>query len=251
MSHPAFSLKFDAMIYLDNAATSFPKPEPVYQALDRFGAAPACQPGRPATAWPWRADKHASRHAAMPSNQLFHGCIADTLDLHAELHLTRSICHQRHGSTAAITLSRPTSSTTRSAGRAAPCAEKAGTIALTGLASDRGYLDPDAIRRAQRPKTALVGHDPPAERPRYASAPRRDRPDPVAERAPCSLLDAAQSAGVVPIDLLRTPIDFLAFPGHKALYRSDRYRRLYVGRVPIRAPGEKAALAVTRRRDPA
>ena len=25
------------MIYLDNAATSFPKPEVVYQALDRFG----------------------------------------------------------------------------------------------------------------------------------------------------------------------------------------------------------------------
>ena len=24
------------MIYLDNAATSFPKPEPVYQALDHF-----------------------------------------------------------------------------------------------------------------------------------------------------------------------------------------------------------------------
>ena len=24
------------MIYLDNAATSFPKPEAVYQALDRF-----------------------------------------------------------------------------------------------------------------------------------------------------------------------------------------------------------------------
>ena len=24
------------MIYLDNAATSFPKPEPVYQALDAF-----------------------------------------------------------------------------------------------------------------------------------------------------------------------------------------------------------------------
>ena len=27
---------FSLMIYLDNAATSFPKPEPVYEALDRF-----------------------------------------------------------------------------------------------------------------------------------------------------------------------------------------------------------------------
>ncbi len=33
------------MIYLDNAATSFPKPEPVYQALDRFARTQPGQPG--------------------------------------------------------------------------------------------------------------------------------------------------------------------------------------------------------------
>ena len=33
------------MIYLDNAATSFPKPEAVYQALDRFARAIAGQSG--------------------------------------------------------------------------------------------------------------------------------------------------------------------------------------------------------------
>ncbi len=43
------------------------------------------------------------------------------------------------------------------------------------------------------------------------------------------LVDAAQSAGVVPIDLKATPIDLLAFPGHKALYGPTGTGALYVG----------------------
>ena len=34
------------MIYFDNAATSFPKPESVYQALDRFARTQLANPGR-------------------------------------------------------------------------------------------------------------------------------------------------------------------------------------------------------------
>ncbi|HMC63900.1 MAG TPA: aminotransferase class V-fold PLP-dependent enzyme, partial [Gemmataceae bacterium] len=34
------------MIYLDNAATSFPKPEMVYQRLDRFARQDLANPGR-------------------------------------------------------------------------------------------------------------------------------------------------------------------------------------------------------------
>src|SRR4029079_5004815 len=34
------------MIYLDNAATSLPKPEPVYEALDRFARTSLANPGR-------------------------------------------------------------------------------------------------------------------------------------------------------------------------------------------------------------
>jgi len=42
------------------------------------------------------------------------------------------------------------------------------------------------------------------------------------------LLDAAQSAGVVPIDLKATPIDLLAFPGHKGLFGPTGTGALYV-----------------------
>jgi selenocysteine lyase/cysteine desulfurase len=43
------------------------------------------------------------------------------------------------------------------------------------------------------------------------------------------LVDAAQTAGVVPIDLRATPIDMLAFPGHKSLYGPTGTGALYVG----------------------
>jgi selenocysteine lyase/cysteine desulfurase len=43
------------------------------------------------------------------------------------------------------------------------------------------------------------------------------------------LVDGAQSAGVVPIDLRSTAIDLLAFPGHKALYGPTGTGALYAG----------------------
>src|SRR5262249_54469106 len=50
------------------------------------------------------------------------------------------------------------------------------------------------------------------------------------------LVDAAQSAGVVPIDLRQTPIDLLAFPGHKALYGPTGTGALYVAPRPDGRP---------------
>jgi selenocysteine lyase/cysteine desulfurase len=51
----------------------------------------------------------------------------------------------------------------------------------------------------------------------------------VREAGALFVVDAAQSAGVVPIDLSATPIDFLAFPGHKAMYGPTGTGVLYVG----------------------
>ncbi len=50
------------------------------------------------------------------------------------------------------------------------------------------------------------------------------------------LLDAAQTAGVVPLDLRDLPVDLMAFPGHKALYGPTGTGALYVGpRARVRA----------------
>ena len=60
------------MIYLDNAATSFPKPEAVYQALDRFARSSLANPGRAGNKMALAAERELDdcRHLL---NQLFHG----------------------------------------------------------------------------------------------------------------------------------------------------------------------------------
>src|ERR1051326_6339053 len=60
------------MIYLDNAATSFPKPEAVYQALDGFARRSLANPGRAGHKMALDAERALDdgRHLL---NQLFHG----------------------------------------------------------------------------------------------------------------------------------------------------------------------------------
>src|SRR5437899_6572446 len=60
------------MIYLDNAATSFPKPEAVYQALDRFARQDLANPGRAGHKMALAAERALDdcRHLL---NQFFHG----------------------------------------------------------------------------------------------------------------------------------------------------------------------------------
>src|SRR5690606_16922095 len=103
-----------------------------------------------------------------------------------------------------------------------------GVISLTRVASHEGYLDPAEIRAAIQPRTRLVALTHAANvlgtvQPIEAIAPI------VREAGALFLVDAAQSAGVVPIDLKATPIDLIAFPGHKSLYGPTGTGALYVG----------------------
>src|SRR6478752_9428536 len=61
-----------AMIYLDNAATSFPKPEAVYRALDDFARTLLATPGRSSHRMAKEAERTIdnTRHAL---NQFFNG----------------------------------------------------------------------------------------------------------------------------------------------------------------------------------
>jgi selenocysteine lyase/cysteine desulfurase len=201
------------MIYLDNAATSFPKPEPVYQALDTFARTSLANPGRAGHRMAVAAERTLddARHAL---NQFFRGEGPDrwvfTLNCTDGLNLAikGTVKPGDHVITSDLehnSISRPLRAL-----------EKAGVIALTRIASDRGYLDPEAVRKALTPKTSLVALTHASNvlgtiQPIEAIAPI------VREANALFLVDAAQSAGVVPIDLRATPIDFLAFPGHKAL----------------------------------
>ena len=59
-------------IYLDNAATSFPKPESVYQAMDRFARQSLANPGRAGHKMALAAE-HALDDCRHRLNQLFRG----------------------------------------------------------------------------------------------------------------------------------------------------------------------------------
>lgn len=213
------------MIYLDNAATSFPKPEPVYQALDAFARTSLANPGRAGHRMAVAAERTLddARHAL---NQFFRGESPDrwifTLNCTDGLNLAikGSVKPGDHVITSDLEHN--------SVSRPLRALEKAGVISLTRLASNAGYLDPEDVRKALTPKTSLVALTHASNvlgtvQPIEAIAPI------VREAGALFLVDAAQSAGVVAIDLRATPIDFLAFPGHKSLYGPTGTGALYVG----------------------
>jgi cysteine desulfurase/selenocysteine lyase len=221
------------MIYLDNAATSFPKPEAVYQALDRFARQSLANPGRAGHKMALAAER-ALDDARHLLNQFFHGegpeRFVFTLNCTDALNMAFKgvLADGDHVVTSDLehnSVSRPLRGL-----------ELAGRITLTRLRADAGgTLDPDAVRRAITPRTRLLAltHasnvlgtvQPVAEFGRIAR-----------EHDLLFLMDAAQTAGVVPIDVQALNIDLLALPGHKSLLGPTGTGALYVGpRAKVRA----------------
>jgi cysteine desulfurase family protein len=214
------------MIYLDNAATTFPKPEEVYRGMDEFARHSAANPGRgghrravEAEAMIEETRRLLARllNADRPERIVFGHNATDGLNmaikgvLRPGDHVITSVLE--HNS-----VSRPLNRL-----------EQEGAIALTRLPVTADHLiDPDAVAAAWTPKTRLVAITHASNvtgtiQP-VAAIGRMAR-----ERDGLLLVDAAQSAGVVPIDLRRDPIDLVAFTGHKGLLGPTGTGGLYVG----------------------
>ena len=103
------------MIYLDNAATSFPKPESVYLALDRFARESLANPGRAGHRMALASERmlEDTRHLL---NQFFEGDGPERFIFTLERDRCPEHGHQGTGLKKAITSSRPISNTTVSAG---------------------------------------------------------------------------------------------------------------------------------------
>jgi cysteine desulfurase family protein len=213
------------MIYLDNAATSFPKPESVYQAMDRFARQSLANPGRAGHKMALAAE-HALDDARHRLNQLFHGEAPEqfVFTLNCTDALNMAIKGVLREGDHVIT----TNLEHNSISRPLRALELAGFIALTRVPADAGgTVDPDAVRKALTPKSRMVAvtHasnvlgtvQPIAEFGRIAK-----------EREALLLVDAAQTAGVIPIDIQAMGIDLLAFPGHKSLMGPTGTGALYV-----------------------
>jgi cysteine desulfurase family protein len=220
------------MTYLDNAATSFPKPEGVYAAMDRFARHDLANPGRSGHKMAL-ASEHALADARHRLNRFFNGRNPDrwAFTLNGTDALNMAFKGALNDGDHVVT----TNLEHNSVSRPLVALAEAGRITLTRVAADSGgTVDPDAIRAALTPRTKLVAvtHasnvlgtvQPVAEIGRIAR-----------ERDILFLVDAAQTAGAVPLDVQAACVDLLALPGHKSLLGPTGTGALYVGtRVNLR-----------------
>ncbi len=214
------------MTYLDNAATSFPKPEGVYAALDRFARHSLANPGRSGHRMA-QAAEHALADARHRLNRFFNGRSPErfAFTLNATDALNMAVKGVLRAGDHVVTSDLEHNSVSRPLVALA----EAGTITLTRVAADAGgTLDPDAIKAAFTPKTRLVAltH---ASNVLGTVQPVGEIGRLVRERDALFLVDAAQTAGVVPVDVQALCIDLLAFPGHKSLLGPTGTGGLYAG----------------------
>src|SRR2546426_12847674 len=142
------------MIYLDNAATSFPKPEAVYQALDHFARHDLANPGRAGHKMALAAERALddARHAL---NQFFHGESPDRFAF--TLNCTDALNMAFKGVLAAGDHVITTDLEHNSVSRPLRKMELDGRISLTRTHADAsGTVDADDIRRAITPRTRLI-----------------------------------------------------------------------------------------------
>ncbi|MDR2724960.1 MAG: aminotransferase class V-fold PLP-dependent enzyme [Candidatus Adiutrix sp.] len=200
------------MIYLDNAATSFPKPPEVTEAMVAALAAPA-SPGRSGHAASLAAARtiHLARKNlttlfGLPDNRrlVFTANITWALNLALGGLGLKAGDHVISGPLEHNSAARPL---TR-------LAAETGLVWERVPASGRGRLDPDDFRKLLRPSTKLVvlNH---ASNVSGALAPARAIKEAVGE-VPL-LLDTAQTAGVMDLSEAGLWVDLLAFTGHKGL----------------------------------
>src|SRR5215475_7806222 len=214
------------MTYLDNAATSFPKPESVYQALDQFASRDLANPGRAGHKMALAAERTLDdcRHLL---NQFFHGKEPErfvfTLNCTDALNMAFKGVLREGDHVITSDLEH------NSVSRPLRAMELAGHIRLTRLKADGGgTFSPDDVRAAITPRTRLIALTHASNvlgtvQP-IAAVGRIAR-----EHDLLFLVDAAQTAGAVPIDVQALHIDLLAFPGHKSLLGPTGTGALYAG----------------------
>jgi cysteine desulfurase/selenocysteine lyase len=221
------------MIYLDNAATSFPKPESVYQALDAFARQSLANPGRAGHKMALAAERALDdcRHLL---NQFFNGKEPErfVFTLNATDALNMAFKGVLNDGDHVITSDLEHNSVSRPL----RALELAGRITMTRVTADGGgTIDPDDVKKAILPRTRFIALT-------HASN-VLGTVQPIAEVGRIArshdlllLVDAAQTAGVLPIDVQEMNIDLLAVPGHKSLLGPTGTGALYVGpRARLRA----------------
>lgn len=204
------------MIYCDHAATSFPKPPGVAEAMGRHLDTLAVNPGRSGFDLALEAAAGVDRlraglarffgnPAADPDRTVFTPNATSALNL-----AIGGLC--RPGDHVVGTVLEHNSVL-----RPLHMMARAGLITFDLVPCDgRGFVDPAAIEAHLSPRTRLVilNH---ASNVLGTIQPAAEIGEACRRRGITFLLDAAQTAGVLPVDMAALNADALAFTGHKGL----------------------------------
>ena len=207
------------MIYFDNAATSWPKPPGVAEAMVRFLETVGANPGRAAhrqavesgrIVYDAREAVAKLFHAPDPLRVVFGKNVTEALNL-ALRGLLRPGDHVVTSSMEHNSVMRPLRALER---QPEPCS---GGVQVTVVGcSPQGVLDTAGVEAAIQPNTKLVALN-------HASnvvgtlLPVAEVGAICRKRDVLLLVDAAQTGGAYPIDVQADQIDLLAFTGHKSL----------------------------------
>lgn len=211
-------------IYLDNAATTFPKPETVYRAVDHALRETGGNPGRgghrlaiAAGRLVFEARETVAGFFGIPDSSRVVFTASATMGINLALFgvlrpgdrvVTTSMEHN------AVT-------------RPLRALQERGVTVVKVAADREGRVDAQALRDACRQPTRLVvlSH---CSNVTGTVQPLEEIGPWCRERGILLLVDAAQSAGLLEIDVERLGIDLLAAPGHKGLLGPAGTGLLYV-----------------------
>ncbi|MBC8632050.1 aminotransferase class V-fold PLP-dependent enzyme [[Eubacterium] tenue] len=212
------------MIYLDNAATTFPKPRQVYEAvldcMENYGA----NPGRAGHKLAMRAGREIYEcreniakllNVSNPMSIVFTHNATDSLNL-AIKGVVKSGDH-------IIT----TSIEHNSVIRPIKALEKNGVENTIVKCDKYGHLDPNDIKKAIKPNTKLIvtTH---ASNVCGTIVDIESVGNIAEENNVLYLVDASQTLGVYDIDIQKINVDMIAAPGHKCLLGPQGTGMLYI-----------------------
>lgn len=213
-------------IYLDNAATSFPKPPQVIEAVERTLRQNAANPGR------------GGHQLSLQAGRLVMECreavarffgIDDSSRIAFTANATEAINLGLFGVLRPGDRVVTTSMEHNAVVRPLKALNDQGVEVVRVKADSRGFVDPAAIRQACLSETRLLMMTHCSNVTGTLQAIEELGPW-CRQRGILFMVDAAQSAGVFPIHVEEMAIDLLAVPGHKSLLGPPGTGFLYVQR---------------------
>lgn len=212
------------MIYLDNAATSFPKPEEVYLAVENTMRNQGANPGRSGHKRAIEAGRIIFEARESIAKLIE---VEDPLKIAITLNATEALNVAIKGFLKKGDHVVTTSMDHNSVLRPIKTLETLGVSNTIVQCNKDGELNPKNVEKAIRPNTKLIAvtH---ASNVTGTIMPISDVGDIAQRLGVCFLVDAAQTAGVYDVSVKENKIDLLAMTGHKGLLGPQGTGVLYI-----------------------